>query len=109
MRITKTGSNMKVMVEEDEFLYGTPPRRYRYIYRFNIYVFRDWLWLTSNNAIRVFIFSISPVPQGHYPDELLSAGQSRLAAWDDVRVRYQYYKDLGKDFNQNFNFPLYLQ
>ncbi|XP_050303214.1 serine/arginine repetitive matrix protein 1 isoform X2 [Anthonomus grandis grandis] len=67
MRITKTGSNMKVMVEEDEFLYGTPPRRY----------------------------SISPVPQGHYPDELLSAGQSRLAAWDDVRVRYQYYKDLG--------------
>ncbi|CAG9766697.1 unnamed protein product [Ceutorhynchus assimilis] len=67
MRITKTGSNMKVMVEQDEFLYGSPPRRY----------------------------SISPVPQGHYPDELLSAGQSRLAAWDDVRVRYQYYKDLG--------------
>ncbi|XP_066255874.1 serine/arginine repetitive matrix protein 1 [Euwallacea similis] len=67
MRITKTGSNMKVMVEEDDFLYGSPPRRY----------------------------SISPVPQGPYPDELLSAGQSRLAAWDDVRVRYQYYKDLG--------------
>ncbi|KAL1516137.1 hypothetical protein ABEB36_000058 [Hypothenemus hampei] len=67
MRITKTGSNMKVMVEEDDYLYGSPPRRY----------------------------SISPVPQGPYPDELLSAGQSRLAAWDDVRVRYQYYKDLG--------------
>lgn len=38
MRITKTGSNMKVMVE-DEFLYGSPPRRYRfvvlvYLYRF---------------------------------------------------------------------------
>lgn len=29
MRITKTGSNLKVMIEEDDFLYGTPPRRYR--------------------------------------------------------------------------------
>lgn len=66
MRITKTGSNLKVMIE-DEYLYGSPPRRY----------------------------SLSPVPQGHYPDELLSSGQSRTAAWDDVRVRYQYYKDLG--------------
>lgn len=25
----------------------------------------------------------------------MSGGQSRLASWDDVRVRYQYYKDLG--------------
>lgn len=39
--------------------------------------------------------SLSPVPAGHYPEELISSGQSRLAAWDDVRVRYQYYKDLG--------------
>ncbi|XP_030756808.1 serine/arginine repetitive matrix protein 1 isoform X2 [Sitophilus oryzae] len=67
MRITKTGTNMKVMVEEDEFVYGTPPRRY----------------------------SLSPVPAGHYPDELLPSGPPRMAAWDDVRVRYQYYKDLG--------------
>lgn len=29
MRITKTGGNLKVMIEEDDFLYGTPPRRYR--------------------------------------------------------------------------------
>lgn len=29
MRITKTGSNLKVMIEEDEFVYGSPPRRYR--------------------------------------------------------------------------------
>ncbi|KAG5889283.1 hypothetical protein JTB14_007045 [Gonioctena quinquepunctata] len=65
MRITKTGSNMKVLVEEDDFLYGSPPR------------------------------SISPVPSGHFPDKLMSSGQSRTAAWDDVRVRYQYYKDLG--------------
>lgn len=65
MRITKTGSNMKVLVEEDDFLYGSPPR------------------------------SLSPVPTGHFPDKLMSSGQSRTAAWDDVRVRYQYYKDLG--------------
>ncbi|CAG9818275.1 unnamed protein product [Phaedon cochleariae] len=64
MRITKTGSNMKVLVEE-EFLYGSPPR------------------------------SLSPVPTGQFPDKLLSSSQSRTAAWDDVRVRYQYYKDLG--------------
>ncbi|XP_074028879.1 LOW QUALITY PROTEIN: uncharacterized protein [Leptinotarsa decemlineata] len=67
MRITKTGSNMKVLVEEDEFLYGSSPRRY----------------------------SLSPVPSGHFPDKLMSSSQSRTAAWDDVRVRYQYYKDLG--------------
>ncbi|KAL3279928.1 hypothetical protein HHI36_017434 [Cryptolaemus montrouzieri] len=68
MRITKTGGDLKVMIEEDDFLYGSPPPR-RY--------------------------SLSPVPAGHYPDELMSSGPSRLAAWDDVRVRYQYYKDLG--------------
>lgn len=28
MRITKTGGNLKVMIE-DEYLYGSPPRRYR--------------------------------------------------------------------------------
>ncbi|XP_071051184.1 serine/arginine repetitive matrix protein 1 isoform X2 [Onthophagus taurus] len=67
MRITKTGGALKVMIEPDDYLFGTPPRRY----------------------------SLSPVPAGHYPEELLSAGPSRLAAWDDVRVRYQYYKDLG--------------
>jgi hypothetical protein len=67
MRITKTGGDLKVMIEGEDFIYGSPPRRY----------------------------SLSPVPAGHYPDELLSSGPSRLAAWDDVRVRYQYYKDLG--------------
>lgn len=69
MRITKnsSGGDLKVMIEEDDFLYCSPPRRY----------------------------SHSPVPPGHYPDELLSAGPSGLASWDDVRVRYQYYKDLG--------------
>ncbi|XP_017768137.1 PREDICTED: serine/arginine repetitive matrix protein 1 isoform X2 [Nicrophorus vespilloides] len=67
MRITKTGSDLKVMIEEDDFLYGSPPRRY----------------------------SISPVPAGHFPDELLASSSSRMAGWDDVRVRYQYYKDLG--------------
>ncbi|CAG9862249.1 unnamed protein product [Phyllotreta striolata] len=67
MKITKTGGNMKVLLEEDEFLYGSPPRRY----------------------------SLSPVPIGHFPDKLSSSNPSRSAAWDDVRVRYQHYKDLG--------------
>lgn len=44
---------------------------------------------------KIYIFSLSPVPAGHYPDELLPSGPARTAAWDDVRVRYQYYKDLG--------------
>jgi len=67
MRITKSGGSLKVMIEEDDFLYGSPPRRY----------------------------SISPVPAGHFPEELLGSGANRMAGWDDVRVRYQYYKDLG--------------
>lgn len=31
MRITKnsSGGDLKVMIEEDDFLYGSPPRRYR--------------------------------------------------------------------------------
>lgn len=48
-----------------------------------------------NTSVHLDFYSLSPVPAGHYPDELISSGQSRLAAWDDVRVRYQYYKDLG--------------
>lgn len=43
----------------------------------------------------LFLRSHSPAPIGHYPDELLASGPTGLAAWDDVRVRYQYYKDLG--------------
>ena len=31
MRITKSDGNLKVMIEEDDFLYGSPPRRYRYV------------------------------------------------------------------------------
>lgn len=29
MRITKTGGDLKVMIEQDDYLYGSPPRRYR--------------------------------------------------------------------------------
>lgn len=43
----------------------------------------------------IFFFSHSPVPPGHFPDELLTAGPSGMTSWDDVRIRYQYYKDLG--------------
>lgn len=47
------------------------------------------------NYSEVFCFSLSPVPTGHFPEKLMSSGQTRMASWDDVRVRYQYYKDLG--------------
>jgi len=39
--------------------------------------------------------SYSPVrPVGHFPEELMTEGPRDLS-WDDVRVRYQYYKDRG--------------
>lgn len=47
----------------------------------------------TNNLIKWF--SYSPVrPAGHFPDELMTEGPVDLS-WDDVRVRYQYYKDRG--------------
>ncbi|GLV44341.1 uncharacterized protein CBL_12363 [Carabus blaptoides fortunei] len=69
MRITKNSNSgdLKVMIEAEDRMYESPPLRY----------------------------SHSPAPIGHYPDELLASGPTGLAAWDDVRVRYQYYKDLG--------------
>lgn len=29
MRITKTGGDVKVMIEGEDYIYGSPPRRYR--------------------------------------------------------------------------------
>lgn len=40
-------------------------------------------------------FSHSPAPEGHFPDELLSSAPGGLPSWDDVRVRYDYYKKRG--------------
>lgn len=34
-------------------------------------------------------------PVGSYPEELLSAAPGGLPSWDDVRVRYDYYKKRG--------------
>lgn len=46
-------------------------------------------------------FFSSPAPPGHYPDELATTGPMGLSSWDDVRVRYEYYKGRGylRDLN----------
>lgn len=37
----------------------------------------------------------SPAPAGHFPEELALTAPSGLMSWDDVRVRYDYYKNRG--------------
>lgn len=67
MRITKdsTGGALKVMLEDD---LDAPPQRTQ---------------------------SYSPAPQGHFPEELATTAPTGLMSWDDVRVRYEYYKSRG--------------
>lgn len=70
MKITKNseGGDMKVMIQEGARQSPAPRPRY------------------------------SPAPEGHYPEELLahaSAQAMGLGAWDDVRVRFDYYKSKG--------------
>ncbi|XP_028163434.1 serine/arginine repetitive matrix protein 1 [Ostrinia furnacalis] len=38
---------------------------------------------------------LEPAPIGSYPEELLAAAPGGLPSWDDVRVRYDYYKKRG--------------
>lgn len=69
MRITKdsVGGALKVMIEEG---LQTPPPSRRYSY--------------------------SPAPAGHFPEELATTAPSGMTmSWDDVRVRYDYYKSRG--------------
>lgn len=67
MRITKnsSGGDLKVMIEEE--MEAPPPARFTY----------------------------SPAPAGHFPEELMTTGPTGLSSWDDVRVRYEYYKGRG--------------
>ncbi|XP_059608652.1 serine/arginine repetitive matrix protein 1 [Phlebotomus argentipes] len=37
----------------------------------------------------------SPAPPGHFPEELAMTAPTGLMSWDDVRVRYEYYKSRG--------------
>ncbi|GAB0089502.1 serine/arginine repetitive matrix protein 1 [Sergentomyia squamirostris] len=37
----------------------------------------------------------SPAPPGHFPEELAATAPTGLLSWDDVRVRYEYYKSRG--------------
>lgn len=66
MRITKDSSDGAVKVMIEEGL-DEPPRRYSY----------------------------SPAPAGHFPEELATTAPTGLMSWDDVRVRYEYYKSRG--------------
>lgn len=50
------------------------------------------------SPMRSFSFSQYTKGEGHYPEELLqhsSAQALGLIAWDDVRVRFDYYKSKG--------------
>ncbi|XP_055307539.1 serine/arginine repetitive matrix protein 1 isoform X1 [Sitodiplosis mosellana] len=68
MRITKSsGGALKVMIEEGIESPQAGQRRYSY----------------------------SPAPQGHFPEELATTAPTGLMSWDDVRVRYEYYKSRG--------------
>ncbi|XP_050069133.1 serine/arginine repetitive matrix protein 1 [Anopheles maculipalpis] len=66
MRITKNSAGGDLKVMIEEEL-EAPPTRYTY----------------------------SPAPAGHFPEELMTTGPSGLSSWDDVRVRYEYYKGRG--------------
>lgn len=70
MRITKdsAGGPLKVMIEEQAVppVEHPPPRR-----------------------------DYSPAPAGHFPEELALTAPSGLMSWDDVRVRFDYYKSRG--------------
>lgn len=66
MRITKDSTGGALKVMIEEGL-ETSPRRYSY----------------------------SPAPQGHFPEELATTAPTGLMSWDDVRVRYEYYKSRG--------------
>lgn len=39
--------------------------------------------------------ALDPAPVGSYPEELLAVAPGGLPSWDDVRVRYDYYKKSG--------------
>lgn len=66
MRITKDSTGGALKVMIEEGL-DSPPRRYSY----------------------------SPAPAGHFPEELATTAPSGMLSWDDVRVRYEYYKSRG--------------
>lgn len=80
MRITKdsAGGPVKVMLNVQSM--ESPPRRHSY----------------------------SPAPAGHFPEELATTAPTGLMSWDDVRVRYEYYKSRGylRDLDLKVGFDL---
>lgn len=88
MRITKdsAGGALKVMIEE-----GLDSSSLRG---------------NSNLGQAARRFSYSPAPVGHFPEELSATAPSGIISWDDVRVRYEYYKSCGylRDLNVEVSF-----
>lgn len=93
MRITKNsaGGDLKVLIEEGIESPSNPRRGF--VFHYFLSSRRNQNYFLSNFS------SYSPVrPAGHFPDELLTEGPTAgllTGSWDDVRVRYQYYKDRG--------------
>lgn len=87
MRITKdsAGGALKVMIEEGLDSHSS--------------ALRGNSSLSQGGAGRRF--SYSPAPVGHFPEELSTTAPSGIISWDDVRVRYEYYKSCGylRDLN----------
>ncbi|XP_050359560.1 serine/arginine repetitive matrix protein 1 isoform X2 [Nymphalis io] len=71
MRITRRDSALHVHIERDERAADAP------------------------DAPRPDYPGLDPAPVGSYPEELLAVAPGGLPSWDDVRVRYDYYKKRG--------------
>lgn len=55
-----------------------------------------YLKYTMNYTQHLFCSSgLEAAPVGSYPEELLAVAPGGLPSWDDVRVRYDYYKKRG--------------
>ncbi|XP_046975394.1 serine/arginine repetitive matrix protein 1 [Vanessa cardui] len=71
MRITRRDSALHVHIERDDAAPAAP------------------------DAPRADYPGLDPAPVGSYPEELLAVAPGGLPSWDDVRVRYDYYKKRG--------------
>lgn len=67
MKITRRSAGLHVRIERPEGEEDAPPETYE----------------------------LDPAPVGSYPEELLAVAPVDMPSWDDVRVRYDYYKKRG--------------
>ncbi|XP_047541845.1 uncharacterized protein LOC125074566 [Vanessa atalanta] len=60
-----------------------------------VHIERDDAAPDAPDAPRADYPGLDPAPVGSYPEELLAVAPGGLPSWDDVRVRYDYYKKRG--------------